>query len=93
MPLGKQESGCAEKVLGALVDTMPNTMPWQQRKPTASWAVSTAAQMADQENWSSASAMHLLDHIYSSVSRKEEQVQQKAIKMVGACLSCEGKLK
>lgn len=25
MPLGKQESGCTEKVLGALVDAMPNT--------------------------------------------------------------------
>lgn len=35
LPSGKQESGCAEQVQGTLVDTVLNSVPWQQRKPTA----------------------------------------------------------
>lgn len=40
----------------------------QQRKPTASWAMLTAVQTADQGKCLSASAMCMLDHVYSTAS-------------------------
>lgn len=49
LPPGKQESGCAEQVQGTLVDTMLNSVPWQQRKPSAPLGCTNSADGGSKE--------------------------------------------